>query len=48
MLQGNITQNLNGLLKKRKKNYNEAHMKFDTSTNSSKQIIMKIKEKLNV
>tara|TARA_B100001741_G_scaffold154427_1_gene127515 strand:+ start:66 stop:620 length:555 start_codon:yes stop_codon:yes gene_type:complete len=48
MLQGNITHNLNGLLKKRKKNYNEAHMKFDTSTNSSKQIIMKIKEHFNV
>ncbi len=48
MLKGNISESLNNLLKKRKKNYNEAHLKFDTSTFSSKQIIMKIKDRFNV
>tara|TARA_Y100001970_G_C13832062_1_gene650226 strand:- start:116 stop:670 length:555 start_codon:yes stop_codon:yes gene_type:complete len=48
MLRGNISQSLSKLMEKRKKYYNKAHIKFDTSIYSSKQIIMKIKEKLNV
>ena len=47
MLKDKILDNLSTLLKKRKNNYNEAHIKFDTSKCSSEHIIKKIKEQFN-
>ena len=48
MLKGNIVKSLTKLLQKRKKNYDKAHLKFDTSQLTYEQIIINIKENFNV